>query len=160
MFYISLYLGAVIMANLLIAHFGANAAIPVAFVLIGLDLTSRDYLHDAWHGRHLWPKMLALIGTGSLLSWFVNFRAGPVAFASFVAFAFAGLADAISYHILRDKMYLLKVNGSNVVSAFVDSLVFPLLAFHAWLPWIVLGQFAAKFLGGLVWSVILQYKRQ
>jgi uncharacterized PurR-regulated membrane protein YhhQ (DUF165 family) len=47
------------------------------------------------------------------------------------------------------------VNGSNVLSAAVDSVLFPTIAFGALLPVIVLGQFAAKVLGGAVWSWIL-----
>ena len=155
MLYIILYLGAVVVANLIIARVGPGAAIPVAFALIGLDLTSRDHLHDAWHGRGLWAKMAVLIGSGSALSWLLNRNAGPVALASFVAFALAGTGDAITYHLLGDRVRLLRVNGSNVVAALIDSLVFPTLAFGALLPWIVLGQFAAKVGGGFVWSLVL-----
>ena len=155
MLYIILYLGAVVVANLIIARVGPGAAIPVAFALIGLDLTSRDHLHDAWHGRGLWAKMAVLIGSGSVLSWLLNRNAGPVALASFAAFALAGAGDAFTYHLLGDKARLLRVNGSNVVAALIDSLVFPTLAFGALLPWIVLGQFAAKVGGGFVWSLVL-----
>jgi len=48
-----------------------------------------------------------------------------------------------------------RVNGSNVVSAAVDSVVFPTLAFGSFLPWVILGQFLAKVAGGAVWSLIL-----
>ena len=155
MLYIILYLGAVVVANLIIAKVGPGAAIPVAFAFIGLDLTSRDYLHDVWHGRGLWPKMAVLIGSGSALSWLLNRNAGPVALASFVAFTLAGAGDALTYHLLGDKARLLRVNGSNIVAALIDSLVFPTLAFGDLLPWIVLGQFAAKVGGGFVWSLVL-----
>jgi len=160
MVYVILYLGAVVIANLIIARVGPGAAVPVAFALIGLDLTSRDHLHDAWRGRHLWPKMAVLIAGGSVLSWLLNRNAGPVALASFVAFALAGAGDALTYHLLGDKMRLLRVNGSNVAAALIDSLVFPTLAFGGLLPWIVLGQFAAKVGGGFVWSLIIQGKAE
>lgn len=41
-------------------------------------------------------------------------------------------------------------------AALVDSLVFPTVAFGAFLPVIVIGQFAAKVAGGALWSVIIR----
>ena len=156
MVYIGLYLVAIVLANLVIAWMGPSATIWVAFLFIGLDLTARDHLHDAWKGRGLVWKMGLLIGAGSVLSWVLNRDAGQIAMASFVAFACAGLADAIVYHLLGDRARLLKINGSNVVSAGVDSLVFPALAFGFPLLWgVMLGQFAAKVGGGFIWSLIL-----
>ena len=155
-YYSGLYLTAIIAANLLVARFGPNIAVLNAFLFIGLDLTTRDHLHEAWRGRGLVWKMALLIGIGSVLSWMLNRNAGQIAIASFVAFACAGAADAIVYHLLGRKARIVKVNGSNVVSAAVDSVVFPTLAFGFPLLWLVmLGQFAAKVGGGFVWSLIL-----
>jgi len=156
MLYIVLYLGAIVAANLIIAKLGPSAAIWVAFLFIGLDLTSRDHLHEAWKDQGLLWKMTLLIGTGSILSWLLNRGAGQIALASFIAFACAGIADAISYHLLGERAKLLKVNGSNLVSAAVDSAVFPALAFGFPLLWgIMLGQFVAKVGGGFLWSLVL-----
>jgi queuosine precursor transporter len=156
MFYIILYLVAIVAANLTVAMWGPSMTIVNAFLFIGLDLTSRDNLHDAWHGRGLWWKMALLIGAGSALSWAINRDAGQIALASFVAFAAAGVVDAIAYHFLRNREWMIRVNGSNVLSAAVDSLVFPTIAFGALLPTIVIGQFVAKVAGGAVWSWILR----
>lgn len=90
-----------------------------------------------------------------LLTW-LNRNAGSIALASFVAFAAAGVVDALVYQWLRRQPRNLKINGSNIASAAVDSLVFPYLAFGGWLWLIVVGQFAAKVGGGFVWSLILQ----
>ena len=153
---ITLYLAAIVLANLSVAQFGPTVAVVNAFIFIGLDLTARDKLHEAWVGMLLWPKMLGLIATGSILSWLLNANAGPIALASFVAFFLSGLVDALVYSLLHSKAYLVKVNGSNLVSAAVDSLVFPALAFGWPLLWgIVLGQFVAKVAGGFVWSIVL-----
>ena len=154
-----MYLAAIIAANLTTAWIGPAITPVNAFLFIGLDLTSRDNLHDTWNGRGLWPKMAALIATGSLISWLVNRNAGQIAIASFAAFALAGVADAIIYHLLRDRVRLVRVNGSNVVSAAVDSLVFPTLAFGGFLPLVTLGQFSAKVAGGFVWSFILRERK-
>jgi uncharacterized PurR-regulated membrane protein YhhQ (DUF165 family) len=153
-------LAAVVVANLLVTAYGPGISIVNAFVLIGLDLTVRDRLHDRWGGRRgLWLRMLALIAAGGLLSWLLNGAAGAIAVASTVAFVLAGLADAGSYALLRSRTWLERANGSNVVAAAVDSLVFPTLAFGSLLPLVVLGQFLAKVLGGLVWSLLLQRRR-
>ena len=170
------YLGAIVAANLLVTTFGPAVVIVNAFLFIGLDLTCRDKLHDAWEGRDLWTRMLALIAAGGFISYLVNVDAGPIALASCVAFALASLADAATYWWLSRKVTTTtkdeyvgysrtittrrfskfeRVNGSNVVGAAVDSLVFPTLAFGALLPVIVLGQFVAKVAGGFVWFFIL-----
>jgi hypothetical protein len=154
-----LYLSAIVAANLIITRLGHSATVVTAFLFIGLDITARDRLHESWHGRGLWPRMAALIASGSLLSWLVNRNAGPIALASFVAFAASGMADTLAYHALRRRAWFVKVNGSNVVSAAVDSLVFPTLAFGMLLPWIVLGQFIAKVAGGAVWAALLGSRR-
>jgi len=158
--YSAMYLGSVILANLTIARFGPSAAIAVAFLFIGLDLTSRDKLHEAWHNNGLVWKMGLLIATGSLISWLLNRNAGQIALASFIAFACAAVVDTIVYQILRKQKYMVKVNGSNVFSAAVDSLVFPTIAFGGFLPWITLGQFAAKVFGGLIWAFILKRSKK
>jgi hypothetical protein len=157
--YVVYYLAAIVLANLSSAHFGPSASVVNAFLFIGLDLTGRDKLHDAWHGRGLVWKMAALIATGSLLSWLLNRGAGRIALASFVAFAAAATVDTLVYHLLRGRAPLVKVNGSNVCSAAVDSCIFPTLAFGALLPWIVLGQFAAKVAGGALWALLLRERR-
>jgi hypothetical protein len=157
MFYVGLYLFAIVCANLIIAQLGPDWSIITAALFIGLDLTARDHLHDAWHKSRLWPKMVLLIGAGSVLSWVLNAGAGPIAVASFVAFMGAGLVDALGYHLVRHWPRFARVNGSNVPSAAVDSLLFPVLAF-GWPPlWgIVVGQFIAKVGGGFVWSLVLE----
>jgi len=154
--YVGMYLVAIVAANLLVAQFGPSVAIINALLFIGLDLTARDHLHETWKGARLVVKMTLLIGAGSALSWFLNRDAGQIALASFVAFACAGIADAIVYHLLGERARLLKINGSNVISAAVDSAIFPALAFGFPLLWgVMLGQFVAKVGGGFLWSLVL-----
>lgn len=146
------YLVAIVIANLTIVQFGPTAAIYNAFFLIGLDLTTRDILHERWQkGR--WWKMLILIAVGSVLSWVLNRDAGPVALASFFAFLGAGLVDYLVYSTIGNETRLFKINVSNIVSATVDSQIFGL-----WLAFpfsIIGGQIVAKTLGGFLWSLLL-----
>ncbi len=51
---------------------------------------------------------------------------------------------------------MIRANDSNVLGSAIDSIVFPTMAFGVFMPEIVLGQFVAKFFGGLLWSLVLQ----
>lgn len=161
--FVVLYLGAIVAANLIVATYaplyGPWVSIAVGFAFIGLDLTCRDRLHDAWRGLWLLPKMAVLIATGSVLSYLINRDAGRIALASFVAFAGASSVDALVYQALWRWRWLWRVNVSNLPSAAADSLIFPTLAFGGFLPWVVAGQFLAKTVGGAAWSFILQGAR-
>jgi uncharacterized PurR-regulated membrane protein YhhQ (DUF165 family) len=157
---VGMYLIAIIAANLLVAEFGPSVAIANAFLFIGLDLTARDRLHEAWRGRGLAWKMGALIAAGSVLSYALNRNAGQIALASFVAFAVSATLDTVVYSALGKRAYLVRVNGSNVVSAAADSVLFPALAFGFPLLWLVmLGQFVAKVAGGFLWAYVLRAAR-
>lgn len=149
------YLTANVLSNLSVSYFGPISTPINAFLLIAFDLASRDALHERWHHKHLKLKMLLLIGSGAILSYIVNRGAGQIAIASFIAFLLTGIADTLVYHFLRRQPKLVKVNGSNLVSAAVDSIAFPTLAFGSFIPWVIFGQFVAKVLGGYIWSLIL-----
>lgn len=156
MFYVLVYLVAIVAANLSVAYFGPQAVIVNSFLLIGLDLTTRDKLHELWHNDRLWLRMFGLILTGSIITVILNAGAWQIALASTVAFGAAAVVDAIVYQVLYKRHKLVKMNGSNVLSAAVDSVLFPAIAFGFPLMWtIMLGQFAAKVLGGLMWSFVI-----
>lgn len=150
---IALYLAAVVAANLSAAIWGPSVTVLNAFLFIGFDLTARDRLHERWNGNPY--RMGALIVAGSAISWVINQNAGRIGLASAVAFGAAGVVDWAVYQALKQRHRLVRMNGSNVPSALVDSLVFPTLAFGSFLPLVVLGQWAAKVFGGAVWSWII-----
>lgn len=161
---IAFYLAAIVIANLTVAWFGPIVVIVNAFVLIAFDLTSRDRLHEAWHGD--WRKLGALILAGSVLSSILDYAALPIAIVSFCAFLLSEVADTLVYHRLERKQWYVKVNGSNLISAAVDSAIFLSgLALFGLLPWslvplLALGQWGAKASGGAIWSWILNQKRE
>lgn len=156
MFAVLTYIGAIVAANLSVAAFGPWVSPINALLLIGLDLALRDRLHDRWAGPGLWPRMLGIILAGGAISFVLNPAAGKIAAASAAAFVLSGAADALVYHTLRGRAFLVRSNGSNAAGALVDSLVFPTLAFGALLPGIVALQFAAKVLGGAAWALLLR----
>ena len=154
MIYVIMYLAAIVAANVSVSLFGPGVTIANAFLFIGFNLTARDHLHDIWNGRNLRRNMTLLILSGAAIS--ALFGAGRIAAASFVAFAMSETVDAIIYQRLGGRAKLVQVNGSNVFSAAVDSVVFPALAFGWPLLWLVMvGQFAAKVFGGAVWALVL-----
>lgn len=150
---IGLYLAAAIAANFSVMFFGPISTPFNAFVLIALDLVTRDMLHERWH-RHLWRNMFLLILAGSVITYLLNAGAVRIAVASTVAFLATGVADTVMYHLLRRFPRLKRVVGSNVVSALVDSILFPTIAFGGIIWWATLGQWAAKVLGGYLWALL------
>lgn len=154
-----MYLAAIVAANLIVAAYGPAVSVLTAFAFIGLNITARDRLHDQWQGRHLLAKMAGLVLTGSAISYLINQDAASIAVASAVAFGASESTDAVMYAGLRKHPWFARTNGSNVVSAAVDSFIFPLLAFGGIMPTIVLGQFLAKTFGGAIWSVALKPRR-
>lgn len=148
---IAAYCVAMTLANLSVATFGPVVTPINAFVLIGLDLALRDWLHVR---LKVW-QMGALIGFTGLLTYALNPAAGQIAVASAVAFTAAALVDWAAFARLRGS-WLFRANGSNVAGAAVDSLLFPTIAFGALMPHIVLAQFVAKVSGGAVWSLALR----
>ncbi len=151
MLLIGVYVLAMVAANLIVWKLGPSASPYIAFVLIGLDLTLRDVMHD----RISRWQMLAVVLAGGLITWALNPTAAQIAIASAVAFTASAMADWLAYELLRGNSWAIRSNGSNVVGAAVDSVLFPTLAFGVLLPNIVLLQFAAKVMGGAIWSVLL-----
>jgi hypothetical protein len=112
-----IYLLGVVLANMIILWFGPQAAVITAFLFIGLDLTLRDKLHDQWHGKQLWWKMLALICGGSTILIALNWDALPIGLASATAFLAAGVGGSLVYAGLRKKHFIIRANGSNVAGS-------------------------------------------
>lgn len=147
---IAAYAAAMILANLSVAAFGPWVSPINAFVLIGLDLALRDWLHVR---LRVWQMGTLIAGTGAL-TYALNPAAGMIAIASSVAFTAAAVVDWATFARMGGS-WMRRANGSNVAGAAVDSLVFPTLAFGALMPQIVLAQFAAKVAGGAVWAWII-----
>ena len=97
-----------------------------------------------------------MIVAGGIITWGVNPAAKHIAIASAVAFLVSALADWATYSALRNRPWMVRSNGSNVVGALVDSVIFPTLAFGSFMPAIIAAQFGAKVAGGAVWSFIMR----
>lgn len=158
MFPVITYIAAITTANLTVATFGPWFSVINSFLLIGLDLSLRDRLHERWRGKALWPRMLALIASAGAISYILNPASAQIAIASVVAFCASAMVDTLIYRALDGRDYIVKANASNAAGALADSLIFPTLAFGGLLPAIVAMQFASKMAGGALWSIILRRK--
>lgn len=150
------YVAAAVFANLAIAVFGPGAAVVTAFVLIGLNITVRDQLHDDWQGPDLVIRMLGLILISALISYLIVPNAGRIGMASAIAFIASESVDGVIYNHFRYDPWIFRTNVSNVGAALVDSLLFPTIAFATLLPAVVLLQFGAKVTGGFLWAYVLR----
>jgi len=156
---ILIYAAAMTVANLTIAHFGPWVSPINAFLLIGLDLALRDWLHmrlKAW-------QMLALIGASGALTYALNPSAQHIVIASAAAFTLAALVDWQAFSRLSGS-WLRRSLGSNAFGAVVDTVAFSALAFLILTPTpkpiavvaVIAGwQLMAKVLGGTFWAWIL-----
>lgn len=147
------YAVAMTLANLLVATFGPSISPINAFLLIGLDLTLRDWLHVK---LKTWQMGGLILGTGAL-TYLLNPAAGMIAVASAVSFLIVALVDWAVF-VKTTGSWIKRANISNTAGAAVDSLLFPTIAFGVLMPEIVVLQFVAKVLGGVIWSFLLQKK--
>lgn len=164
MIFVLLYLAAIVAANLsltaLLPTYGPWISVLIAFVFIGADFTLRDGLTDAWRHSGLKWKMALLIVAGSVVSYAFNTASARIAVASAVAWASAAVVDWAVYMRLFDRSWMTRTTGSNIPSSAVDSVVFPWLAFGGFNVALMLAQFAAKVLGGVLWAMVLHSRRR
>ena len=156
MIYPVIYISALVAANLLVAFIGPWFSVVNSFVLIGLDLTLRDKLHDKWDGNPL--KIGALIAVAGAISYLLNPASGQIAIASVVAFCLSMAADSFVYQKLKAQSWEKRTTGSNLAGAAVDSITFPTIAFGGLMPEIVTMQFVSKMVGGFIWTKLIKIK--
>jgi hypothetical protein len=152
--YSIIYIIVLVVANLLVAMIGPWFSVVNSFVLIGLDLTLRDKLHDKWDGNPL--KIGGLIAVAGVVSYLLNPASGQIAIASVIAFTLSMVADSFVYQKLKDQPWEKRTTGSNLAGAAIDSLAFPTIAFGGLMPEIVAMQFASKVVGGFIWTKLIK----
>jgi len=151
---VALFLCAAVAANMAVSAYGQSALVFTAWVLIPFDLVTRDVLHEKWGKSGVWPRMIALIAAGGLLTWIVNLDAARVALASVLAFVCSATINALVYHACRNKSRLMRMNTSNALAAVADSIIFPVVAFELVDLALCGTQAMSKFFGGVFWSFL------
>lgn len=147
---VSIYMAAIVAANLLVAAFGPWVSPINSFVLIGLDLALRDVMHDRLSRR----AMISVIVAAGVVSYLLNPTAGRIAAASAASFVISAVADLAVFSVARGT-WSSRAHKSNLAGAAVDSVVFPLAAFGSAGVAVIAAQFAAKTLGAAVWTAAL-----
>lgn len=156
-----LVLAAIVVANLLVNHYGPSATPYVAFGLIGFDIVGRDRLHLDLHGHARWLAIGMLIALGSGITYLLNQDAGAVALGSVTAFAVAMIVDTVVFQLASPLGPQRRVQTSNVVAAAADTLIFFAIAFGLGaIPFVLLfAQWTAKVAGGAVWALLVVRER-
>lgn len=116
-------------ANAAVAFFGASALPFTAALLVPFDLLTRDVLHRRWSSSEEGPvvRMALLILSGCAFSFWTAGR--DIALASTSAFLLAALTNTFVFSALWGAPRFKQMVSSSVCAAFVDSVVFQLLAF-------------------------------
>lgn len=139
-----LYILAVTLTTAISGALGPLASVIDSFFGIGLVIAVRNQLHALWVDRSWW-LMPVLIVAGSVGSLAANLQHPRIALASMVAFLAANFVATLLYARGHHRW-------SVVAFAVVDSLVFPPIAFGAFVGWVVGGQIVAKITGAALWS--------
>lgn len=147
----SVYIGAIALADLTVAHFGPKAMPFTAFFLVGADFGIRNNLHDELEKIGRKNAVYLLVLAGSVTAAALNPKSSRVALASFTAFLCDGIVGTSVYGRLKGRH---KNAGaiSVIVSSLTDSSIFQFLAFGSIDIRIALAQWILKSCGGIVWS--------
>jgi queuosine precursor transporter len=152
---ILIYVGAIILANLLVLWYGKYGLWLSSALLIPFDFVMRCYFHERWKGTGLVFRLGLLITSAALATYLINQNSLAIAIASVTGFIFANIMAGLVYQMLLEKPPFYKVNGSDFAAIMVDSVVFQAIAFGSIDPVVMFGQTAIKMIGGLFWFWVL-----
>ena len=144
------YVLVIVTANLSTTYFGLWVTPLNAFVLIGVELVLRDVMHESLSKI----RMLSIVVFAGIISFLINADSKNIAIASFVAIVVSCFVDYYVYHKTKGT-WIKRSNTSNFFSGFTDSLIFPLIAFGVFNPYVFVLQWLAKFVGGFIWTLLL-----
>lgn len=145
------YILVIVAANLSTTYFGLWVTPLNAFLLIGAELVLRDVMHESLSKT----KMLSIVVIAGIISFLINAESRNIAIASFMAIVVSCLVDYCVFHKTKGT-WIKRSNTSNFFSGFTDSLIFPLIAFGVFNPYIFFSQWLAKFAGGFMWTLLLK----
>lgn len=153
--YIWSYLAALVLANLIVKHFGPTGIWFASFFLIPFDFVCRCIFHETWQGKKLIRNLFLITLVSSIITIILNTSAYRIAFASICSIIGVQVFAGVIYQIFKKKSYLLKVNFSDLIAVVVDSLIFQFIAFSVFDWHITIGQMLIKLAGGLFWYFII-----
>ena len=157
-----LYIFFIVLADILAAKWiiplPFGLAVPAGVFAIAPIFT----LRDAIHRKYGFKRVTVLIFVASAIAYTFsillgNELLGRVTIASVVAFLISENVDTFVYHVFRKDTWLSRVMKSNLVSTFLDSVIFIGLAFG--IVWsLVIGQYLVKMLIAGLTGLFLNWK--
>ena len=159
---IVLYVGFIVLADVLAARWiipiGFGLMVPAGVFAIAPIFTLRDSIHKKYGYKKVTLLVFLASGISFLLSiLFGSEMLGRVTIASVVAFLVSENVDTFIYHVRANDKWFGRVMKSNLVSAFLDSVIFIVIAF-GWQWNFILGQYVVKMVLATLVGLYLSYK--
>lgn len=149
------FLAAFVCANLIVKHFGPTGLWISSALLIPFDFVTRCIIHERFRGGKLILVLFLLTLSAAAITVLLNWNALNIAAASVCGFIAAQIGGGVFYQAHKYRSFFFKVNISDLVCIVLDSVVFQAVAFSMFSAGITGLQILIKFLGGLVWYLIL-----
>lgn len=146
-------------ANLILEALGPWASPGVSFVLVGMSMVARDYLHDRWSRAGGFPvRMGAIIAAAGALAYLVNPAAGRIAVASVAALVVSALAETFVFHRAIRRRWMVRSNVSNAAGALLDTVTFMVVAFGPTGESLLVAAISTtvKLVGGFAWASLFR----
>lgn len=145
------YVAVFVIINLIVNHCGPWV-IPVTTVAaVCVNMMIRDFL--LYDGGLKWSATTC--AAAGAITVMINYDAGMVAMASFVAVVSGALISGGVYRVLPGD-FDSKRWPANIASAIGDALIFPTLSFMAFMPEISAMQFISKMAAVTVITIIMR----
>lgn len=138
-------------ANLAVVTFGVWITPFNALVIIGAEIVIRDRIQYKYGFAY---SIFSCLAAG-VVTVLITPSSLKIAIASVASIVIAGIVAGIAFK-LREGSFYKKSFSANIFAAAADSLVFPLVAFGAFMPYVTMAQFCAKTLGASIILLIMR----
>ena len=147
----SAYVAIFTIVNLIVYYCGAWVIPITTSVCVAANMMLRDRV---FCGKGL--KFSAAAAAAGLCTFAINHGALTVAIASFTAVVVGAFVAGWAFKLLKNKVAIEKARPiANTCSAVTDSILYPTIAFMAFLPFVSVEMFASKFLSVLFYTFII-----
>lgn len=146
-----LYIAVFASINLIVAHVGPWVIPITTIAAVCANMFIRDFL--LYDGGLKWSASTCSVA--GLITVAINYDAGMVAIASFVAVVSGALISGGVYRVLPGN-FDSKRWPANIASAIGDALIFPTLSFMVFMPEISAMQFISKMTAVTVITIIMR----
>lgn len=148
----SAYVTIFTIVNLIVYYCGAWVIPITTSVCVAANMMLRDRV---FCGKGL-KFSAAIAAAAGLCTFAINHGALTVAIASFTTVVVGAFVAGGAFKLLKNKVAIEKARPiANTCSAVTDSILYPMIAFMAFLPFVSVEMFASKFLSVLFYTFII-----